>query len=90
MVTRRAEMGRETHQELSQWVTLSNSERSVSLSRDASLLFLYLSSRDKAAHALNTLRFSSGKRVAFPWRKPVETARSLFSKKYCMQIHHFV
>ena len=25
-------------------------------------------------------RFASGKRVAFPWSKPLETARSLFSK----------
>src|SRR6516165_1057481 len=44
------------------------------------LLFPCLSSRANVAHALSPWNLASGKRVAFPWSKPVETARSLFSK----------
>ena len=44
------------------------------------LLFLCLSSRYNDAHALSPWHFSFGKRVAFPWSKLKETARSLFSK----------
>ena len=63
-------------------------------------LFLCLSSRANVAHALSMGVLLVGKRVAFPWSKPVETARSLFStsipseditssERQCWLLHRF-